>query len=208
MSDIQRLNDQELEFALHEYDALRAELDRHENANFEMLKFTLAGAIVIISFALQQHATNAAAWAIASTVPLVVLPAGVFSLAQAKMEMRIGAYIQVFYEERSRALNWEECLRVRSEKNPAPDLLYATGMFGGYVLVGLAGLVVAWLLSSGTVAAQRVLWSETALTAALLVYALVTLVRSDRNSLAQEELKAFRDLRDDKARDPQLGDSD
>lgn len=200
MARMQSLDEQEFERALHEYDALRSELDRHENANFEMLKFTLGGAIAIVAFALQQYATNRAAWAIASTVPLVVLPAGIFSLAKAQMEMRIGAYIQVFYEERSRALNWEQCLRERSKSDPKPDALYALGMFGGYALIGVAGLVIAWLISSGTLASRMILGIETAFSLGLFIFAVVMLKRLDRTSLAADELAAFRSMRDDQDR--------
>jgi hypothetical protein len=208
MAEMLKLDDQEFEFALHEYDALRSELDRHENANFEMLKFSLAGAIAIVAFALQQYSTNSAAWAIAATVPLVVLPAGVFSLAKAQMEMRIGAYLQVFYEERSRALNWEECLRKRTEKDSKPDTLYALGMFGGYALIGVAGLVIALLISSHSPAANIVLGIESVLSAALFIFAVYTLIRTDRSSLAERELAAFREMRDNLDRYEGLSDDD
>jgi hypothetical protein len=182
--------------SITEYQMLRVEQARHESQIFEMFKFALTGAVAILAFGLQQRATgNLNAWAIVATTPLIVIPAGIFSMAKAQMEMRIGAYIQAYFEERDPELGWDQALAALSKVNNKPDLWLKIAIFAGYATVGAAGLAVAWIISPAEGIAYPIMWGESGAIALVALFALIALTRSDRNGFASTDLVAFRDLK-------------
>jgi len=190
--------DAERGLAIAEYEALHVEIGRHDTQMFEMFKFALTGAVAVISFALQQKATNPYAWALSAIVPLIVVPAGLFSLGRVQMQMRIGAYIRTFYEERASFIRWESSLARRSRESPGPDIIIATAVFAGYTLIGLAGLAVAWAIEDHSVLAHRVLWAENITVIALAIAVMTIVVFADRKALTDGDKQSFREIRDGK----------
>jgi hypothetical protein len=152
--------------------------------------------VAIIAFGLQQAAGGSdSAWAILATVPLIVVPAGIFTLSRALMQMRIGAYIRAFFEERSPDASWEQVLAERSLTDRSPDFWLKAAIFSGYAVVALAGLFIAWgMVPTGNSIAQIIMWSESVLVAALAAGVAIPLTRGKRERLENNDLPAFREL--------------
>jgi len=181
--------------AMHEYQTLRDEIARHENQIFEVFKFALTGAVAIIAFGLQQlWAGNPAAWAIVATVPLVVIPAGVLTLSRTQQEMRIGAYIEAFFEEGDDALNWEQVLRKRCRVDARPDDLLKLAMFSGYMMVGLAGIGLAAWLAKDIPLGRWVVGIELVVIAGIALLATRLMATGKRGDMESGDYTFFLDL--------------
>jgi hypothetical protein len=116
-------------------------------------------------------------------------------MAKAQMEMRIGAYIQAYFEEEDPELGWDQALTALSKVNNQPDLWLKVAIFAGYATVGAAGLAVAWIIAPAAGIAHPVMWGESAAIALVALFALFELARRDRSGLASDDLVAFRILK-------------
>lgn len=129
---------------IEEYRTLREEISRHDSQILQVLTLSMTAAAAIVGFALKTTAGAVPDWRIILMAVWLLVPAGLMIFSRVQFLMRLGAYMQVFFERGEEGLRWERRLSKATAKSSLPEGLLVAAIVSVYVVVGVFGMALVW----------------------------------------------------------------